>query len=294
MGRIHIYFCFLLWFFPALVLAQEIKPVGEFLKDSVMVGAPVEYSFRVKYPKSMETLFPDSTYDFSPFEFVRKDVFNTLSDTAQSYDSVIYHLVTFELDEVQSLALPIYLIIDGDSTEVYSEKDSISFKTVIAENLDSLALLKNTDHQEVARQFNYPYLVIGIVAVLLVIGILIALFGRGIYQRIQIARLKKAHQRFLQKFDRLRQEEPMDTYKVEHIVAVWKKYLERLENFPYSKLTTKEILTIEQNRHFKETLKSLDRNIYDRLDAVHLVELFDNLQDFGQQRFTQRLERIGK
>ena len=86
----------------------------------------------------------------------------------------------------------------------------------------------------------------------------------------------------------------MDVSKVEHIVAVWKKYLERLENFPYSKLTTKEILTIDQNRHFKETLKSLDRNIYDRLDAIHLVELFDNLQEFGQQRFMQRLERIGK
>ena len=183
MGKIHYLICLLAWFCPEVVHAQEIKPVGEFLKDSVMVGAPVEYSFRVKYPKTMEALFPDSTYDFSPFEFVQKDIFNTLSDTAQSYDSVVYHLITFELDEVQSLALPIYLIIDGDSTEIYSASDSIFFKTVIAEELDSLALLKNTEHQEVAKQFNYPYLIIGIVAVLLVIGILIALFGKSIYQR---------------------------------------------------------------------------------------------------------------
>ena len=293
MGKVAYLFC-LIWFCPALASAQEIKPQGRFLQDSIRVGAAVEYSFSARYPKNMEALFPDSTYDFSPFEFVKKEVFNTQSDSVQSYDSVIYHFITFEVDQVLSLALPIYLVIDTDSTVVYANVDSIYFKSVIAEEIDTLALMENTQHQEVARQFNYPYLLIGLIALLVVIGAIILLFGNTIYQKIRIARLKKAHQRFIQKFDKLKKEDQMDVSKVEHIVAVWKKYLERLENFPYSKLTTKEILSIDQNRHFKETLKSLDRNIYDRFDTDHLMELFNNLQEYSQQRFFQKLERFRK
>ena len=58
-----------------------IIPDIQFLKDSVQVGAHVELSMSVTYDKSLDILLPDSLYDFSPFEFVDKRYFPTVSTT---------------------------------------------------------------------------------------------------------------------------------------------------------------------------------------------------------------------
>lgn len=84
---------------------QELKPIGFFLKDSVKIGESVPYSLSYKDRKNRPVIFPDSLFNFSPFELLKKEYFDTQSDDINSIDSAVYYLATFEIDTVQSLSI---------------------------------------------------------------------------------------------------------------------------------------------------------------------------------------------
>ena len=54
----------------------------------------------------MEVIFPDSSYNFSPFEWVSKEYFPTHTNESGSLDSVVYTLTCFDLAPVQQLVDP--------------------------------------------------------------------------------------------------------------------------------------------------------------------------------------------
>lgn len=274
------------------VFGQEIKPRGYFTEDTVQIGEEVDFAMVVNYPRGMEVLFPDSTYNFSPFEFLGKTYQSTLSSPTSSYDSVIYKLATFELDSVQKLALPVFLVTDGDSSRIMSDRDSVVLQLMIAENIDSLQVKETIDYQKVSKAFNYPYLLIGI-GILLTIAILVAVFfGKEIRRRIKLYRLRRAHVKFLERFKALQDDGLESSEKAEHLLAFWKAYLERLEGMPYTKLTTKEIVTLEQNQEFNEILRSIDSNIYGKYKSAVVHDLVPKLKSFGIDRFTRKIDEL--
>ena len=291
MGKVLIIFSVLV-FECLTVVAQEIFPRGYFSKDTVQIGEHVDFTVVVEYPRSMEVLFPDSSYNYFPFEFLGKSYLNTISNEKSSNDSVVYKLASFELDSIQKLTIPIFLVIDGDSTRIESNQDSLFLQHLIAENIDSLQVKEVIDFQQVPKEINYPYVAIALGAVLL-IGILIAVFfGKEIRRRFKLYRLKRAHLKFLEKF-KLLQDEGFDTStKAEHLLAYWKIYLERLEDMPYTKLTTKEIVTLEDNQEFKETLRQMDSNIYGEYKSTDIKELVTKLKEFGIDRFSQKVKEL--
>src|SRR5688572_21779587 len=81
-------------------LSQEIKVSGGFVKDSIQIGEPVAYYLSTSYPQSLTVLFPDSIFNFAPFEYSRKAFYPTVTSNGISRDSVIYYLATFEVDKV--------------------------------------------------------------------------------------------------------------------------------------------------------------------------------------------------
>ena len=116
MLRKTVVYIFTLFFLcPGLLNAQQLVPKGLFLSDSIKIGEEVIYSLSIEYPRGSNLIFPDSLYDFSPFEYIKKTEFFTKSDSVKSFDSVIYYLSTFEIDPVQKLTLPVFLISAGDS-----------------------------------------------------------------------------------------------------------------------------------------------------------------------------------
>lgn len=273
-------------------LAQEIKPRAYFAKDTVQIGEHVDFTMIVNYPRGMEVLFPDSSYNFHPFEFIEKGYLSTTSDQSFSSDSVVYKLTSFSLDSIQSLALPIFVIIDGDSTKIDSNQDQVYLQQMITADLDSLSVQETLDYQSVNKEFNYPYLLIGL-GILLVVSILVAVFfGKEIRKRYKLYRMRKAHSKFLEHFGVLEEKGLESSIQAEHLLAFWKSYLERLEGMPYTKLTTREIVTLEQNQEFTDTLRQLDANIYGDFKQSEISQSVDRLKEFGIDRFDKKVDEL--
>jgi hypothetical protein len=243
--------------------SQEVLVKGLFIKDTVKIGEEVPYSLSVIYPRSYNIIFPDSTYDFQPFEYHERAYYNTVSDNITSLDSVIYYLSTFEIDSVQYLQLPIFM-------------------------------KENTAFLKIPKSFNYPVflLIIGLLLVIIIVGLLF--FGKGLARWIRILIMRRNHKRFVNRFylklaalrDNRAGVEP------EGVLADWKKYMEKLEREPYTKLTTKELIGLHADQRLKDDLRSIDRYIYGNIKEKPLHEHFNRLLEYSIERYDVRLNEI--
>jgi hypothetical protein len=273
---------------------QDTKPYGYFVVDSAKIGEIIPYSLSYKDKRNRKVIFPDSTFNYAPFELFDKAYFDTESDTINSIDSAVYYLATFEIDTIQKLALPVYIFAGEDSIEVFSDYDSIVLDQVVTQMPDSVALEETAVFQPVARQFNYPYWIIGLLLLGLISLIVMIIWGKQIRKRIKLYRLKKALEKFHQRFDEeLEQLNSTSTKEeIESVLKYWKEYMEGLERIPYTKLTTKELVKIQQNGSLEETLKSIDKSIYSRLAVEELQDDFDFLKDYSTDRYHHITQEI--
>ena len=281
----------------SISFAQEVLVKGRFETDTVKLGKPIDYYLTVSYPKNKSVLFPDSTFSFAPFEFQKKSFFTTKTENNVSYDSVIYTLNTFEIDSIQTLALPVFQLEKKDCVIFYSVVDSVFFKKMVDAVPDSLAISQlplktNTAYNPVNWLLNYPLALI-ISGILLVVSIIIwIVFGKRIKKYFAVKRLTKSHSAFIGRF-----EQTVDGLKnsftpelAESAVAIWKKYMEELSSRPYTKFTSREIREAEKGE-LGQALHSVDRMIYGRI----VPETFDSFQElkvFTQNKFNQKLEEV--
>lgn len=280
----------LIFMFPAMGAAQQPEPVGRFIQDTTAIGKVITYSLSVRYPASMTVVFPDSTHDFSPFEYGGKKYFPTRTEGVTSFDSVVYFLASFELDSIQHLALPVYLVSRGDSTEISAAGDSIFMQTVPVESGE---LKETTAYNEVRLQFNYPYLLVALGLLLVIALSIFFIFGKQIRRKIKLYRLQRSHKRFLEKFSQLIEslkKEP-SSKQTEDALTFWKKYMEKLENQPYTKLTTKEITVYSHDQRLHDTLRSIDRSIYGGYQAGAENSFYD-LQSIADDRYKNKIEEV--
>jgi len=287
-------FLIVLLLFTSWTYAQEVKPYGYFLNDSIKIGESVPYSLSYKDKKNRSVIFPDSLYNFAPFELLDKAYFDTQSDSINSIDSAVYYLTTFEIDTVQSLALPVFVFTGADSIPLYSEKDSIILNQVVTQMPDSVSLEETNAFIPVSRQFNYPYWIIGLILFGVVTLVAFIIYGKEIGKRIKLYRLKKKLEKFQTEFDQEIENLNSETEKtkVESLLKFWKSYMESLEPLPYTKLTTKEIIQIQANSSLEETLKSIDRNIYSQIAVSALQNDFEFLKDYSIDRYEHITEEI--
>ena len=277
--------------------AQDVIVRGGFFKDSLRVGDQTGFYLAAEYPTKLNILFPDSTFRFTPFEYENKRYFPTKTTKGRSYDSVIYYLSTFEVDSIQALSLPVFQLNPMDCTVFLSQRDTILLSELVKNlpdtvTLKNLPLRMNVAYEDVPYLFNY--LVAGIiVGVLLVIGgVVWIVFGKKIKRHYRLRRMQKAHQKFLEIFNL-----QVDSVKTafssvttESALSQWKKYMEQLEARPYTKLTTKETLLIENNELLGRNLHAVDAAIYGHDTSV--VESLESLRNFADRRFVQKLEEV--
>lgn len=296
MHRVKIALLALVFFCINFVQAQIIKPKGIFIEDEIKIGEEISFALSVRYDKNLNILFPDSTFSFGSFEYNSRKYFKTRTDSTLSYDSVVYNLSTFEIDSVQYLQMPVFLIANEDSVVFLSTLDSVHLVHVVTEIPQNPELKANTELVKVKKQFNYPYFLIAL-AILFIVSLTIALFfGKRLVKAWKIYRLNKMHKKFIQRFFNLIRDvssnNPSKT--PEHVLAVWKRYLERLEKKPISKLTTKEILVLHNNGQLKDNLRKIDRSIYGGEKGNDLFASFDYLMKFSIEIFDQRITAIKK
>lgn len=275
-------------------MAQSIEPKGEFFQSETKIGEELQFALSVKYDRSLNILFPDSLYKFGSFEYNSREYFITKTDSAFSYDSVVYHLSTFEIDSIQYLQLPVYVVNNEDSLAVFSNIDSVMLIQVVTEIPENPEMKENTDLVKIKKQFNYPYLLIGL-GVLGVLGLIVLLFfGKQILRSWKIFRMQRAHKKFIEKFFSLMRDATSNnpSNSPEHVLAFWKRYLEKLEKLPISKLTTKEILVLHNQSELKNNLRIIDRSIYGGEKGNDLFASFDYLMRFSVEVYNEKVQEI--
>ncbi len=277
---------------PSWVLAQLTSPEGSFLQNSMKVGEKISYVLTLKYPDDQTVVFPDSTYDFAPFELVDKQYSNTVSSDGFSFDSVVYQLQSFEMDSLQVFRLPIYVIEGGDSVAVYAQQDTIFLESVQVSPSDPMQ--ETTAYRDVPLLFNYPYLIVFVVTLVLLVVAVLLIFGKQIRRGIALYRLRKAHEKFIKQYDANISELESTGTKVsaEANFNFWKRYMEKLERIPYTKLTTKELSVYHKDTGLQTALRNMDKNIYGRFKKEEAYNDLVNLKVFAQERYQVKAEEV--
>lgn len=276
------------------VSAQEIDIKGGFQEDSISIGVDVNYWITATYPLQYEMIFPDTLFDFSPYEFVSKRYFETQIINGLAFDSAVYRLQSFEIDSLQYLQLPVFLIANADTTIINSTYDSLFFSALAPIVTDTTQLVTNTDFLTVKKQFNTPLLYI-LVGVLLIIAIIVTLiFGPKIKRYFKLKKLRKEFQQFSDKITaHIREIKNSPDYTdAENALLVWKKYMEKLEQQPFGKWTSAEILALDYSKELKDTLKSIDRVVYGQQKDQNIYKAFQMLEDFAQHRYNLKISQI--
>ena len=280
------------------VNAQEIRVLGKFGSDSIKIGAPIEFYLSAHYPSKLNLLFPDSSFSFAPFEIQSKKYFPTKTKDGISVDSVAYTLTTFEVDNVQALKLPVFVVNPSDCTQVFSNTDSVYFQNLVKYVPDSLTteklpLLVNVNYLGVKWQLNY--FLVTIIGGFLVIALILlwVIFGKRIKRHFRLKRLVRSYESFRTQFDLSLEQlnNEFSPQSAEQSLLIWKKYLESLMAKPYTKYTSKEIRVIEQSEELGLSLMAIDRMIYGHQPG-NVSTPFNNLKNYVQQQFEKKKAEV--
>lgn len=275
------------WLLSFISSAQEVKVSAGFLEEHFKVGEEVHYWMSARYPPQLNLLFPDSLYAFGNFEYLGKTYYPSQMKEGLIYDTVVYRLQSFEIDRVQKLQLPAIILKEGDSLRVFATPDSLLLFELAPQVSDTTQLKTNLNYAAVPRAFNYPlfWIILGVVVVLL--GVSALLFGKKIIRAFKLRRMRKEYLRFsdyLTEQIRLLKVDPQPA-TAEHTLTEWKNYVERLENLPFSTLTSREILQMEFTQELRDPLKTIDRCVYGGHLNENLYKDFQSIEDFTQHRY---------
>ena len=285
---------------PAMSWAQPIRGsqgMGTltFLEDSVWVGYPTPVALSFTYPEDWQVLMPDSSANFTPFNFRRYEYFPTRTVDGRSRDSAVYYVTTFEVDEQQYLNLPVMAFTETDTATFWVGADSIGLWDVVPALVDSLQLVQGELTIMVDPEYNSPYLIAGSVFAFILVGVLVVLFVTPIRRWWKRRRLQRSHEQWLVELDRLsaglsggqgQGEVP------EQWMNLWKKYLEGLEGKPYTKMTTRELAQFPEVKDYRDILREFDRAIYGQRVTPDLPTGAEKLRGYAVKRYEERLQHL--
>ncbi|MFS0491942.1 hypothetical protein [Leadbetterella byssophila] len=257
------------------------KPQAHFLEDSVMVGKEIKLAMSYTHSSKSDVVFPDSSYDFTPFKFVSYELFETKTIDGKSLDSVVYTLVTYELDSVLYFQPSIkYLIsrekVYADSAKVYL-KSSIKGTPRIKETVPLFVVKKD---------LNLPKITYYLIGLFLIIFVIVAFFGDWFKQKYRLFILERKHKRFLNDFKK-RALRPKLLNNNERAVQEWKMYMEELEQEPISTMSTSELGKLYQNLPLEQALKTFDSAIFGGVISEELPMAYNVMQNFAVRRYRQ-------
>jgi hypothetical protein len=277
--------------------AQQIRVNGGFLSDSLKIGEQTAFYLAAHYPRNLNVLFPDSTFAFTPFEYQQRRYFATETQDSISVDSTVYYLTTFEVDRVQSLSLPVFVVQAQDCTTFLSPRDSVYITQLVAAVPDTipaerLPLKMETAYQNVLFEFNLWVLLIIAGVLVLLAGLTWVFFGKRIRAYFLVRRLTRKHDQFKASYGTLvaQLQQAFSAITTESALSTWKKYMEQLEVHPYTKLTTPEMLKVIDNEGLGKNLSAIDAAIYGHNTSV--LGALEQLKTFADQRFLKKLAEV--
>ena len=268
---------------------------GAFIDGMISIGKDVEYLLVAQYPDSLVVVLPDSTFSFSPFEFVSKSYQPTRRHGSTLIDSVRYRLRSFSVDSVQYLKMRALVIDYADSSYYDLPIDSLHLQSLLAASgSDTLKLKSNVSHVLTPVRTNYPLYAILVGCILALLAGIILIYARGWIIDYKIRRIRKEYRSFIDEFgdiiDRIKAQAEPDL--AEAAVTSWKRYMEKLERSPYRQLTTRELVRNAGVKQIEKPLKIIDRCTYGRILDEFLYKQFQLLEDFTQSRYLERVKKL--
>lgn len=262
MGR---FFLFILFLVASIqVSAQKVQVSGYFTKDSARLGERVGYVLKASYPQSAQLIFPDSTYDFSPFVFLEKKTFVSATTEGITQDSSVYFLSNFSLEPSSYLALPVFELNRYDSITHYTTDAELKLKLNLDSIPEQLQFKENNVYQPLDKPFNWFVFSAIIGGILLVVGILFFVFAERIKRLFRKNRERLRWIQFERKWKKLSdllQQQPNQS-TADEAVGLWKGYLEHLRSQPIQEWTSSEIAAALDDKEVFKALRSIDMIIY--------------------------------
>ena len=245
------------------LFSQNIEYKIYFLNDSIRIGDSISLISALKYPENIEIVQPDSSYNFTSFEFIGKKIFPSFSDGNIINDSTIYYLRTFEIDSIQRLNLNATIINNKDSLVISSNTDSIALIYQVSD-INFSKTNENTLFNSIRSIFNSEKVLIIIGFIILIIIIIYLLFRKKIEKYLKIRKLRIQIKRFNNDFEYILKYylKNQDKNYLERLLLLWKRFMEKLSKRPYSTSTTTEISSFLENKKLLNLLKDIDRNLY--------------------------------
>jgi hypothetical protein len=271
-------------------------PKGKFLTDSVKIGLPVKYAISYRHKASVDVFFPDSTFNYAPFELLNREYYPTVTDANGSVDSVVYTLTTFEVNRVQKLSLPVFVRSKQDCTRVFSPMDSVYLNPILKGKIDrTLALKEDTQTIRLSQQANYPLIFLIFLGLSVLAGIIFWLFGKPIRRQIKLFQFRRRYEEYHRLFQRLSkasEDRKRRVNNVEKAVVLWKIYIERLEEKPFTTFTTKEILDNLKDDRLSDALREIDGTIYGGNFSKKTVASLAILDELAQGLYREHRQNL--
>ena len=272
-------------------------PKGKFMAVSMKVGLPVKYALSYRHDPSKDVFFPDSTYNFSPFELVNREYFPTITTENSSLDSVVYTLISFDVTPKQELSLPVYVRAKRDCTRIFSPMDYVILKSIIQPNanVNTMSLKKDTRLIPIALQINFPLIFLTLIGLGMVAGMIFWFFGKPIKRQIRLFNFSRRYDDFQKLFQRLSRGTDDAKKRLENIeraIVLWKKYLERLENKPFTTFTTKEILDNLKDNRLADALREIDATVYGGVYSKKTITSLQILQELAEGIYREHREEM--
>ncbi|MET3128473.1 hypothetical protein ABID42_003592 [Arcicella rosea] len=260
------------------------------MSDSLKVGLPIKYALSYRHKPTADIFFPDSTYNFAPFELVSREYFPTVTNSKGSLDSAIYTLISFEVLPVQELSLPVFVRDNLDCTRVFAPIDYVRLQGTISASgeMDTMSLKKDTQVIPLSQQPNYPLIFLFIIGLSFLGVLTFWFFGTPIKRQIKLFRFKRRYDEYLRLFQRLSRatdDKKKGLENVEKAVILWKKYVERLENKPFTTFTTKEILDNLQDNRLSDALREIDATVYGGIYSKTTASSLNILQELAESLY---------
>lgn len=294
--KLGLWICFFL-LSPGIVLANESKwkVKASFSRDTIQIGEPVLYSLSVHYPFASQVVFPDTGYVFGSFELWKREFFPTRTIGALSRDCVVYHLATFSLDPIQMVRIPVFERVGEDTILHYPSESQVYLKSVFTGNLPTKPVVQTEiSPLPVPKRVNYPYILIGLGVVTVLILLVNIFFDRPIQKFIFLFLERRRHSAFIRQFEKLSQqmEVGLSVEAMENLLITWKKYLQRVDGKPYTTFTSREIFQVLPDATLRDYLQEIDRWIYGGLEMKDFRSNVLYLKQIALMLYQQKREAI--
>ncbi|MCS6903960.1 MAG: hypothetical protein RML72_11925 [Bacteroidia bacterium] len=224
---------------------EEVEVQVRWLKDTILVGEPVLLNVIVKRPEPLLLSLKDEDAFFKPF-LNRKNLYYKFSERVEENyvrDSILYTLVTFEVDSIQSISLVYEYTWKGKLIRKQSEPVFIYIKSILQPNQLDGEVKK--DPTLITLSLQKPANLLKWIGFFLVIGL--SFFSafylfKYFHKQLKILQVKKEFREHALRIRYLTQKEKLTCEGILEINTIWQKWLYFLfDNRNPASMTSQEL-----------------------------------------------------